>query len=88
MKVFFLCSPILKINVVGHPEPEKKSVGIFEYILAFMLKCILMCFMKDRGGCQIWKYPKDPELGQRSTKCKFLYIRQTLAFLSINYPKL
>ena len=24
--------------IVGHPEPEKKSVGIFEYILAYMLK--------------------------------------------------
>ena len=31
---------------------------------------------------------KVPELGQKSTKCKFLYIRQILAFLSISYPKL
>ena len=51
-------------------------------------KCILMCFKKDRGGCQVWKCPKVPELGQRSTECKFLYIRQILAFLSISYPKL
>ena len=28
----------------GHPEPEKKSVGIFEYILAFMLKVYLDVF--------------------------------------------
>ena len=32
-------------------------------------KCILMCFKKDRGGCQVWKCPKCPELGQRSTEC-------------------
>ena len=51
-------------------------------------KCILMCFKKDRGGCQVWKCPKVPELGQRSTECKFLHIRQILAFLSIRYPKL
>ena len=51
-------------------------------------KCVLMCFKKDRGGCQVWKCPKVPELGQRSTECKFLYIRQILAFLSIGYPKL
>ena len=51
-------------------------------------KCILMCFKKDRGGCQVWKCPKVTELGQRSTECKFLYIRQILAFLSIYYPKL
>ena len=81
---------ILKYNlVVGHPEPEKKI------LLAFLStfwhpcsKCIFMCFMKDRGGCQVWKYPKVPELGQSSTECKYLYIRQILAFLSISYPKL
>ena len=39
-----------------------------------------MCFKKDRGGCQVWKCPKVPELGQRSTECKFLYIRQIVAF--------
>ena len=49
-------------------------------------KCILMCFKKDRGGCQVWKCPIVPELGQRSTECKFLYIRHILAFLSISYP--
>ena len=77
------------VKLVGHPEPEKKI------LLAFLStfwhpcsKCILMCFKKDRGGCQVWKCPKVPELGQRSTECKFLYIRQILAFLSINYPKL
>ena len=32
--------------------------------------------------------PKVPELGQRSTECKLLYIRQILAFSSISYPKL
>ena len=75
--------------IVGHPEPEKKI------LLAFLStfwhpcsKCILMCFKKDRGGCQVWKCPKVPELGQRSTECKFLYIRHILAFLSISYPKL
>ena len=75
--------------IVGHPEPEKKV------LLAFLStfwhpcsKCILMCFKKDRGGCQVWKCPKVPELGQRSTECKFLYIRQILAFVSISYPKL
>ena len=51
-------------------------------------KCILVCFKKDRGGCQVWKCPKVPELGQRSIECKFLYICQILAFLSISYPKL
>ena len=51
-------------------------------------KCILMCFKKDTGGCQVWKCPKVPELGQRSTECKFLYIRQILAFLSISCRKL
>ena len=31
--------------IVGHPEPEKKSsVGIFEYILASMLKVFLDVF--------------------------------------------
>ena len=30
--------------IVGHPEPEKKSVGIFEYILASMLKVYLDVF--------------------------------------------
>ena len=76
-------------TIVGHPEPEKKI------LLAFLStfwhpcsKCILMCFNKDRGGCQVWKCPKVPELGQRSTECKFLYIHQILAFLSISYPKL
>ena len=59
--------------VVGHPEREKKI------LLAFLStfwhpcsKCILMCFKKDRGGCQVWKCRKVPELGQRSTECKFL----------------
>ena len=81
---FFICWLI-----VGHPEPEKKI------LLAFLStfwhpcsKCILMCFKKDRGGCQVWKCPKVPELGQRSTECKFLYICQILAFLSIRYAKL
>ena len=76
-------------ELVGHPEPEKKI------LLAFLStfwhpcsKCILMCFKKDRGGCQVWKCPKTPELGQRSTECKFLYIRQISAFLSIKYAKL
>ena len=30
--------------IVGHPEPEKNSVGIFEYILASMLKVYLDVF--------------------------------------------
>ena len=47
-----------------------------------------MSFKKDRGGCQVWKCLKVPELGQRSTECKLLYIRQILAFLSISYPKM
>ena len=51
-------------------------------------KCILMCFKKDKGGCHVLKCRKVAELGQRSTKCKFLYIRQVLVFLSIRYPKL
>ena len=60
-------------QIVGHPEPENKI------LLAFLStfwhpcsKCILMCFKKDRGGCQVWKCPKVPELGQRSTESKFL----------------
>ena len=33
--------------LVGHPEPEKKnSVGIFEYILASMLKVYLDVFQE------------------------------------------
>ena len=64
---------------VGHPEHEKNSDGIFGYILASMLKVYLDMFKKDRGGCQVWKCPNDPELGQRSTECKFLYICQILA---------
>ena len=51
-------------------------------------KYILIWFEKDRGGCQVWKCPKVPELDQRSTECKFLYIRQILALLSISYPKI
>ena len=31
---------------------------------------------------------KSLELGQRSTECKFLCIRQILLFLSIKYPNL
>ena len=79
----------LLLDIVGHPEPEKKI------LLAFLStfwhpcsKCILVCFKKGWGGCQVWKRPKVPELGQRSSECKFLYIRQILAFLSISYPKL
>ena len=35
----------VKQPIVGHPEPEKKnSVGIFEYILASMLKVYLDVF--------------------------------------------
>ena len=30
--------------LVGHPEPEKEYVGIFEYILASMLKVYLDVF--------------------------------------------
>ena len=30
----------LFIKIVGHPEPEKNSVGIFEYILACVLRRI------------------------------------------------
>ena len=84
-----LLDSLIEYILVGHPEPEKKI------LLAFLStfwhpcsKCILMCFKKDRGGCQVWKCPKVPELGQRSTECKFLYIRQILAFLTISYPKL
>ena len=51
-------------------------------------KCILMCFKEDRGRFQVSKCPKVLELGQRSTKCKFLYKRQILAFLSISHPKI
>ena len=75
--------------LVGHQEPEKKI--LLAFLSTFWHPCskyILMCFKKDRGGCQVWKCPKVPELGQRSTECKFLYICQILAFLSISYPKL
>ena len=75
---------VLVALLFGHPEPEKKI------LLAFLStfwhpcsKCILMCFKKYRGGCQVWKCPKVPELGQRSTECKFLYMRQILAFSSL-----
>ena len=34
----------LKEHIVGHPELEKKSVGIFEYILASMFKVYLDVF--------------------------------------------
>ena len=40
LNCFYLNRPL-----VGHPEPEKKnSVGIFEYILASMLKVYLDVF--------------------------------------------
>ena len=74
--------------IVGHPEPEKNLLAFLSTFWHPCSKCILMCFKKDRDGCQVWKYPKVPKLGQRSTECKFLYIRQILAFLSTNYPKL
>ena len=32
---------------VGHPEPEKNSVGIFEYISASMLKVYFDVFKKE-----------------------------------------
>ena len=67
--------------IVGHPEPEKKN--LLAFLSTFWHPCskfILMCFKKGRGGCQVWKCPKVQELGQRSTECKFLYIRQILAF--------
>ena len=41
------CETVLNLEqwfIVGHPEPEKKSVGIFEYILASMLKVYLDVF--------------------------------------------
>ena len=79
----------VKRFIVGHPEPEKKILlAFFSTFWHPCSKCILMCFKKDRGGCQVWNCPQVPELGQRSTECKFLYIRQNLAFLSIRYPKL
>ena len=34
----------LERGLVGHPEPAKNSVGIFEYNLAFMLKVYLDVF--------------------------------------------
>ena len=74
--------------LVGHPEPEK--IIMLAFFSTFWHPCskrILMCFKKDGGGCQVKKCPKAPELGQRSSECKFLYIRQILAFLSISYPK-
>ena len=75
--------------IVGHPEPEKKNLlAFFSIFWHPRSKCILMCFKKDRGRCQVWKCPKVPELGQRSTECKLLYICQILAFLSISYLKL
>ena len=83
-KSFVHCHSVceFKPRLVGHPELENKI------LLAFLStfwhpcsKCILMCFKKDRGECQVWKCPKVPELGQRSTECKLLYIRQILAFL-------
>ena len=78
--VTYDCATLATFLIVGHPEPEKKV------LLAFLStfwhpcsKCILMCFKEDRGGCQVWKCPKVPELGQRSTECKFLYIRQNFS---------
>ena len=74
--------------LVGHPEPEKFFLAFLSTFWHPCSKSILMGFKKDRGGCQVWKCPKVPELGQRSTECKFLYIRRILAFLSISYQKL
>ena len=34
----------LMLILVGHPEREKKSVGIFEYILASVIKVYLDVF--------------------------------------------
>ena len=40
-----LLDSLIEYILVGHPEPEKKnSVGIFEYILASMLKVYLDVF--------------------------------------------
>ena len=85
----FTNGDVPRFLLVGHPEPEKKIMLVF--LSSFWHPCsksILMCFKKNWGGCQVWKCPKVPELGQRSTECKFFYIRQILAFLSISYPKL
>ena len=83
---------VLHFDLSLHSWPSRAWKKV---LLAFLssfwhpcLKCILMYFKKDRGGCQVWKRPEVPELGQRSNECKFLYIRQILAFLSISYPKL
>ena len=59
--------------VVGHLEREKKI--LLAFLSTFWHPCskfILMCFKKEMGGCQVWKCPKVPELGQMSTECKFL----------------
>ena len=74
----------LSYTIVGHPKTVKKIMLAF--LSTFWHPCskyILMCFKKDRGGCQVWKCPKVQELGQRSTECKILYIRQILAFYQL-----
>ena len=40
----FKVNLLMFLQIVGHPEPEKNSVGIFEYILASMFKVYLDVF--------------------------------------------
>ena len=53
-----------------------------------MLKMYLDVFLRRIGVDAKSGNATVQELEQRSTECKFLYIRQILAFLSISYPKL
>ena len=50
--------------LAGYSWPSRAWKNI---LLAFLStfwhpcsKCILMCFKKDRGGCQVWKFPQSP----------------------------
>ena len=55
------CKPInalCYLVIVGHPEPEKKLLAFLSTFWHPCSKCTLMCFKKERVGCQVWKCPK------------------------------
>ena len=79
----------------GNPAP-KRDFGwpsrAWKNLLAFLVhfgihdQSVSWCVLRRIGVDA--KSGNVPDLGQRSTECKFLNIRQILAFLSISYPKL
>ena len=72
-------------TLVGHPEPEKKLLAFLVHF-GIYANSVPWCVLRRIGvDAKSGNAPKDSELGQRSTKCKFLYLHQILEFLSIKY---